>query len=269
MVEISVIIPSYAPGGYLKECLESVINQTLPKNNFEIIIVLNGLRDPYFSQIANFISSYDNIRLLYEEKAGVSNARNKGIEDARGNYICFIDDDDVVSPTYLSGLLEVSDRETIGISNVYSFRQNIQERNANFFICRLLLHKQKYEGTSFFRCRSFLAFPVAKLIHREIIAKHRFDCRFRNGEDALFITSITDNFAQIRFSSDDAIYYVRERSGSASRKKIGLLKIISSSFLLITEYIIIYMRHPFRYSFMLFIARIPGVLKNAFLLSKN
>ena len=57
------------------------------------------------------------------------------------------------------------------------------------------------------------------MIHREIISNHRFDCRFKNGEDALFITSITDNFSSIKFSSDDAIYYVRERVGSASRKK--------------------------------------------------
>ncbi len=269
VLEVSIIIPSYCPKDYLKECLFSVMNQTLEKEKFEVIIVLNGPKEPFHSEITGLISSYPTIRLLYEEKSGVSNARNKGIEDSKGNFICFIDDDDMISPTYLESLLEISSREIVGVSNVYSFEKSVLERKENFFICKLLRRKQKYDNASFFKCRAFLSVPWAKMIHREIISNHRFDCRFKNGEDALFITSITDNFLSIKFSSDDAIYYVRERVGSASRKRIKILKIVSDSFWLISEYIITYLKHPFRYSFLLFAARIPGVLKNAFLLSKN
>lgn len=121
------------------------------------------------------------------------NARNKGIEDSKGNFICFIDDDDMISPTYLESLLEISSREIVGVSNVYSFEKSVLERKENFFICKLLRRKQKYDNASFLNVE-LLSVPWAKMIHREIISNHRFDCRFKNGEDALFITSITDNF---------------------------------------------------------------------------
>ncbi len=272
MIEISVILPSYKPGGYILDCLDSLMRQTLDTSLFEVIIVLNGPKEPYWSILSSYCSKYKNIKMYYEEIAGVSNARNTGLEVSMGEYIAFIDDDDIVSPSYLSSLWKSAAKDTISISNVYSFVNSIDEKRDNFFVCgQLRSMKQNDNGKrkSFFYYRSFFAFPVAKLIHRDIIGNHRFDTRFANGEDALFITSITDNLSKVTFSLDDAIYYVRERVGSASRKKISKSKILFDSYLLIKEYIWIYLKHPFKYSFWLFASRIPGVLKGAYFLSKN
>lgn len=266
---VSVIIPSYKPKYYLNECIDSLVNQTLDVDLFEVLIVLNGPKEPFFSQIQELVSAYTNFKIIYESRSGVSSARNIGIQSALGEYICFVDDDDVISPSYLELLLEKASIDTISLSNVYSFKQNINEHRDNFFICKYLKEKKKYENSSFFISRSFLAFPVAKMLHRNIIGMHRFNPRFRNGEDALFITSLTDNFSHIKFTSDDAIYYVRERIGSASRRKINILRIIFDAILLIIIYIITYFKRPFKYSLMLFLGRIPGVIKNAYLLSKN
>ncbi|MEL5892856.1 glycosyltransferase family 2 protein [Bacteroides sp. GD17] len=268
-IKVSVIIPSYKPASYLCECLNSVMHQTLTLNEFEVLIILNGPKEPFYSWIQKMISPYPNFKLLYNGKCGVSNARNLGIQTAIGEFICFIDDDDLVSPSYLERLLEKATVDTISMSNVYSFKKNFNERRENFFICKHLKDKDKYENASFFISRSFLAFPVAKLIHRNIIGTHRFNSHFRNGEDALFITSITDSFSRLRFATDDAIYYVRERSGSASRKRISVYKIIYTTILLMITYFVTYLKHPLKYSFKLFVARIPGVIKNAYLLSKN
>lgn len=269
MLKVSVIVPSYKPGDYLNECLKSIFYQTINSEIFEVIIVLNGPKEPFYSQIEQFISLYNNFQLIYENVSGVSHARNIGILTARGEYLCFIDDDDVVSPMYLERLLEHATSDTISMSNVYSFKANIEERNENFFICRQLKNKHLYKNASFYTCRSFLAFPVAKMIHRNIIAEHRFDTRFANGEDALFITSITDNLARITFTPDDAIYYVRERIGSATRRKFDRLKLISDTTSLIFTYISTYLKNPRKYSFLLFVARIPGVIKGAYALSRN
>lgn len=269
MVVVSVIIPSYNPGTYLDYCIESIARQTLDSALFEVLIILNGTKEPYYTRIAGCIQKYHNIRLLYTSLQGVSNARNIGIESSVGEYLCFVDDDDVISPFYLEGLLEKASRDTISVSNVYSFKHLISERGKDFFICNHLEHKEKYINRSFFRCRSFLAFPVAKMIHRSIISTHRFDIRFRNGEDALFITSITDNLAKLTFTSDDAIYYVRLRNGSASRRKIAVIKIVHDSLLLIGAYIALYFTNPRKYSLMLFLSRIPGIIKNACILLAN
>ena len=273
MISISVIVPSYKPGNYIFECLDSLMNQTVNTLSFEIIIVLNGPKEPYWSKLFLYSSKYENMRIFYEEIPGVSNARNVGLKVAIGEYIAFVDDDDVVSPSYLELLWKVASKDTISMSNIYSFVNSIDEKRNNFFVCsqlkNMLGKKINNRKLSYYSLRSFLAFPVAKLIHRDIIGNHRFDRRFTNGEDALFITSITDNLAHIQFTSDQAIYYVRERIGSASRKKLKKSKLVMDSLLLIKEYIRIYLSHPLKYDFCLLISRIPGVLKNTFILLKN
>ena len=99
-MRISVIIPSYRPEEYLYECLEAIINQTLNQNEFETLVVLNGCKEPYFEQIQKYINVHSsNIRLIQTDVPGVSNARNIGIEAAKGEYLTFVDD--IVSPVYL------------------------------------------------------------------------------------------------------------------------------------------------------------------------
>ena len=90
-------------------------------NFFEVLIVLNGDKEPFFSDISDLIQDYHNIKLIYTPLKGVSNARNIGIESSIGDYICFIDDDDIVSPSYLERLLEQASADTISISNVAEF----------------------------------------------------------------------------------------------------------------------------------------------------
>lgn len=267
MIKISVIIPTYRPKSYIIECLDSVMNQTLDLIFYEVILVLNGSNEPYRSMLHGYAEKYKNFKLLYEEPASVSNARNCGIKYAIGEYICFIDDDDVVSPNYLEELLKISTHDIIGVSNIHSFKSTIADWNDNFFACKTI-HRHKY-CNSLFRNRSILSFPVAKLIHRSIIANKMFDLRFKNGEDALFMTQISDRIQGFAFTDESACYFVRERSGSASRKYIDRRKILRDSILLIKTYISTYFSSPLKYSFLLFAARIPGVIKGGFVLMRN
>lgn len=272
MFEISVIIPTYNPGDYINECINSLYNQTFPLMEFEILVILNGNVHEYEEKVNKLLKKapvFLKTKLLLSNSPGVSNARNMGIDNANGKFICFIDDDDVVSPNYLSSLYSKADKDTIVISNVYSFKRNIEEKSENFFICSQLRQKDKFYKGSLFRNRSFLAFPVAKIIHRDIIGNRRFDIRFKNGEDALFITSLTDKIKNIEFTDNDAIYYVRERIGSASRKKIPVSELLKTSLLLIGAYTSLYIKSFPHYNLALFFSRIPGVLKNAIHLYYN
>ena len=107
--EISVIIPSHKPGNYITECLMSLAAQTISKDLFEVIVILNGCDEPWRSDLASLLeklrSEYGmSARLLHSDIGNVSNARNMGLAQAQGNYICFIDDDDYVSEKYLERL---------------------------------------------------------------------------------------------------------------------------------------------------------------------
>lgn len=90
--KVSVIIPMYNSEKYIKDCLNSVINQTY--SNLEIIVIDDCSTDSSLELVRNIKDSRIKI-IKFDENKGVSNARNKGIELAEGDYICFIDSDDI------------------------------------------------------------------------------------------------------------------------------------------------------------------------------
>lgn len=106
-MKISVIIPTYKPQDYLWECLDSLVAQTFPKEDFEVILVLNGCHEPWNSTIREYIDTRMqgmNVNYMHTNQGGVSNARNIALDKVKGEYITFIDDDDLISPTYLEVL---------------------------------------------------------------------------------------------------------------------------------------------------------------------
>lgn len=81
MIEISVIVPTYKPAAYLYECLDSLAGQTLPRDSYEVILVLNGCAEPYKERIEAYLAAQAhalNIRFIHTMQPGVSNARNWG-----------------------------------------------------------------------------------------------------------------------------------------------------------------------------------------------
>ena len=86
---VSVIVPSYNSAKYLKECLESVFAQEY--SNYEVIVVDDGSTDQTQSVVADF----KNVQYLYQENQGHAAALNRGVVEAKGDYLAFIDSDDL------------------------------------------------------------------------------------------------------------------------------------------------------------------------------
>lgn len=216
-MKISVIIPTYKPQAYLWECLDSVVAQTFPKEDFELILVLNGCTEPWKSQIQEYMDSKMkgmNVKFIHTEQGGVSNARNMALDVAEGDYITFIDDDDFVSCNYLEGLYEKADIFTISLAKMVAFddvsRTVLKHRIYNVF--------EKYESkknVSVNQVRKYLCGPCIKLIPKEIVGNRRFDVSFKNGEDSLFMYLVSDKYKRFSFTSNNAIYYRRIRENSA------------------------------------------------------
>lgn len=91
MIVISIIVPTYKPKFYLKECLISLYNQGMNKKKYEVILVLNGPKESYYKEIKKFKSEkkFKNLKIIFSEKKGVSNARNLGIENQMDNISFF------------------------------------------------------------------------------------------------------------------------------------------------------------------------------------
>jgi len=109
--KISIIVPAYNSSTTIERCVKSVINQSF--QDWELIIVDNGSTDNTADVMIPLSHCDNRIILLKENNKGVSNARNKGLDAAKGEYICFVDSDDTVEPDYLEQLAGYSKNDLV------------------------------------------------------------------------------------------------------------------------------------------------------------
>lgn len=260
---ISVIIPTYKPQAYLWDCLDSVCNQTLLPSNYEIILVLNGCNQPYKQLIEDYVVKHDKIcqiHLIHTDTPGVSNARNIGIDESKGSFLTFVDDDDLVSQNYLEELLKVSSDKCIGCSNSLCFKESIDNCGDNFISKAF---KNCYGAPySIFKFRHFLSSPCGKLIHKNIIRKVRFPVELAKSEDSVFCLKFSPYVKEMKLTCGSAVYYQRKREGSVMRRKNSLRNELIMLCKLEMTYISIWLRHPFRYNFVLVLSRLYAGFRN-------
>lgn len=126
-VLVSVIVPIYNVEKYLKKCIDSILNQTY--KNMEIILVNDGSPDNCHI-ICDEYSKIDNrIKVIEKENGGLSDARNKGIEYANGDYIIFIDSDDYWElPSAISDIIEQIKMTTPDVL-IFNYKKYYEDRN--------------------------------------------------------------------------------------------------------------------------------------------
>ncbi|MCI5207525.1 MAG: glycosyltransferase family 2 protein [Candidatus Electrothrix sp. ATG2] len=89
----SVIVCTYNRSELLGNCLESLVGQDVDQGLYEVVIINNNSTDETVSVVDKFIEKFPNVRLVYEQKQGLSHARNRGWREAKGRYVAYIDDD--------------------------------------------------------------------------------------------------------------------------------------------------------------------------------
>lgn len=258
-MKISVIVPSYKPGDYVYELLDSIIRQTFNHSEFELVFVLNGEREPYETNIKAYLKSHFSdisYNYQYSEWGNVSNARNIGMEVAKGDYFAFIDDDDLISDNYLEVLFSKVTLDTVAIAkplrfvnsgDYFSYRTTDKFDNA-------LNHQQD----DIFAVRTLYSFVAAKLIHRDIIGNKKYDTSFRNGQDSIFMFEITD---KVRYSvlCPDCVYYCRTRQLSNYNTQTRKMKVIKG-FRMFFKFLGVWINNPCAYNFKFFLSRLVASL---------
>lgn len=101
-MKISVIVPVYNVEKELPRCIESLLTQTY--SNFELLLINDGSSDGSPEIMEKYAEKDLRIRTLHKKNGGVSSARNRGLEQAKGEYVCFVDADDAVAPQYMEWL---------------------------------------------------------------------------------------------------------------------------------------------------------------------
>ncbi len=113
-IKISVVICTYNRAAYITDAMESLYQQSLPKNLYEVIIANNNSTDSTQQICEAFIASHTNANFIYveEKKQGASFARNTGATFAKGELLCFMDDDAIANPDYLEKIVHFFETHT-------------------------------------------------------------------------------------------------------------------------------------------------------------
>lgn len=258
-VAITIVIPTNKPQKYLFECLDSIINQTIDNNLLEILVVVNGCSlDDYVRICEERLNnrSYKNLRAIYEKKSGVSRARNIGLNHALGDYIAFVDDDDLLSENYLERLYENVSATQIAVANVLCFDSDIRDYYPDYLGRSFIRLKRK--SYSILTHRSFLSICCAKLIPTLVIGDTRFNESIHMSEDSLFMASISYKIKSIGFTDEKCVYNRRVTNNSLSRGKKDTRYLCKQRLILIINYIKIWIKHPFDINLLFICSRITA-----------
>ena len=124
---LSVIVPIYKVEKYLRKCVDSLLQQDLLPEEYEIILVDDGSPDGCGAICDSYASQYSNVRVVHRSNGGLSAARNSGINEAQGGYVQFVDSDDYLEPSVLKSLVDRMDADHLDI-----LRFNYQNVNEHY-----------------------------------------------------------------------------------------------------------------------------------------
>ena len=159
--KISIIVPCYQVEQYIFESVLSMKNQLF--DNYEIILVDDGTKDNSISVAQEALEGFESVRVLRQQNRGLPAARNAGIKAAQGKYVCFLDSDDIITPTHLQDLYELceSNRLNVGFSLFEGTKDNNRHgtfvaETISYVIEREQLLKEAMDRTLKIHCCSLL-----------------------------------------------------------------------------------------------------------------
>lgn len=205
--KVSVIVPVYNASEYLEDCVNSILSQTY--KNLEVVLVDDGSRDNSLEICKKLQLEDSRIIVLHQENAGPGAARNKGIETATGDYIAFVDSDDLIEPTMYTTLMELAKKYNADLvcSNLYEIEGEISVKVLNredALYARLKTHEISDSSCD-------------KLYKRSLFLKHKYPCDRSLSEDSALIYRLVSESA-LTVITNQKFYNIRQTDDSLSRR---------------------------------------------------
>lgn len=206
MLTVSIIVPVYNKEPYLDDCLNSLLNQTW--HAFEVIIVNDGSTDHSQEIIDKFVEHDSRFHAFQAQHVGVSAARNAGIETATGEFLAFVDADDIIEPNYIKNMvLAINDSDLcIAGYKIWNVAQGLWKSykcaSIVFSLDELQKYILQYSGFSW-------GTVWGRLYHRGIVKHYsiNFPVDMSYGEDLIFNLRYLMNAKQIALIHDDKYIY--------------------------------------------------------------
>lgn len=208
---VSIIIPCYNASSYIKETINSVLTQTF--QNFEILVINDGSIDDSSHIIKNIKD--DRIYLVEHENQGVSFSRNKGVAMAKGNYVVFLDADDLLHPSFLEKrVFCLSESSAIACASrviLVDKNGNKIEENKKYFAA--------YKSSQILEFKDgIVTCPSSYLFKTEFLKKYKvtFNKNLQSSADKFFLLEVLKQ-GKIELINDSPMYY-RILNASMSHK---------------------------------------------------
>lgn len=211
---ISVIIPIYNTGKYLRPCLTSITQQTY--QNLEIILVDDGSKDDSLAVCREYAKADSRIVVIAKENGGVSSARNAGIRAAHGDWFSFIDSDDYLeldAYEYLMGLIEEHHCDAV-MFEYYTTYPNREVRHESFAWRYGLLDRKNAMRAK----AEAIPFTVTKIFSRKLVENLFFDETIARGEDGLFNAYALHRADSVYFTQRALYHYVQSEESAVRGK---------------------------------------------------
>lgn len=201
---LSIIIPVYNNENYLRPALQSVLAQTYP--DFEVLVIDDGSTDGSLAICREFAQKDKRLRVIQKEIGGVSSARNRGLEEAAGQYIAFVDGDDCIDPEMYTTMITI-----------------LQDTGADLVDCRVIKERQymprSYEKGDvevsdhpleyLSKKGYFIDSSLNKVYRRNFIGHTRFDEGISYSEDKLFVTELIFRAKKMALVSNVFYHYIQ------------------------------------------------------------
>ena len=215
--KISIIIPVYNVEKYLIRCIDSILMQTYTE--FELLLVNDGSSDNSGTICDKYLEKDSRVRVFHKENGGVSSARNFGLNNAKGEWILFVDSDDYVDDNYIESYIkDITNHDRLIIQGCTCVNDTDNT----------ILNILKYPDSVY--CDNIVKFindheifkhgsPYGKLYSNKIIQsnKIRFNNEIHNYEDLIFLLDYMQYITEIKLNSNIGYKYVVSSSGLHTR----------------------------------------------------
>ena len=216
--EISIIVPVYKVEKYLNECIDSILAQTF--TDFELILVDDGSPDNCPALCDAAAEKDSRVRVIHQQNKGLSGARNAGIDVARGNWLGFVDSDDMIDPTFCEKMLHaaVQAGAEMAVCNILRMKENkaLDSYQEHCLKDEVLSREEIVHRIQL----SPFYMVMTRLCRREVFEKIRFP-EGKNYEDASTAPEILE-WVNKAACVAEPLYQYRLRSGSIMHAAVTL-----------------------------------------------
>lgn len=215
---ISVIVPIYSVEDYLEKCVNSIINQTY--KNLEIILVDDGSPDKCPEMCDDFAKRDSRIKVIHKKNGGLSDARNVGIDCARGEYFVFVDSDDWVESTMIEHLLSICKKYDVKLASCARYISDGNSINTVVFSVSERAYSAEEALNEILSGKAIDVAAWDKIYSRDLFEDIRFPVG-ENNEDIAVFYKIVDRAGKVAHCGT-AEYYYRNRPGSITKLKYSI-----------------------------------------------